>query len=81
MIALTPWPNGLGYDLGDWILVLNKGRWHAVCGPAWFGGATHRGEGATPSEAIAQATPTEEFLDALDRAPSTDFHRARCAAT
>lgn len=74
---LRAWPNGAGYDFGDVELLRPSiGRlWTATKRPAWFGGPTHRGRGATMAEALANMQPLAEFRDYLAAKAANEARR------
>ncbi len=62
MSKLKAWPNGQGFDYRDWELVqAQDGTWSAAQKPAWFGGTSRVGRGATYRDAIMNAGITDEF--------------------
>jgi hypothetical protein len=67
---LKAWPNNLGYDFGDWEILIPVSTRHpfrARLIPAWFGAATKYGEGETAMAAMANAKATEDYLDYVSR--------------
>lgn len=65
---LRAWPNGRGFDYGEWELAaLPDGSWSAARKPHWFGGTSHAGHGRGHADAIVHAFPTPEYAEFAER--------------